>query len=162
YVPRHDRLFIEIARSAPECRFVFCHDAQSEVSGLVQKRLQAVFARDGMRFEDHGMFLPRLRRSEFFGLMQIVDVCLDTVGFSGFNTAMQAVECGLPIVAYEAPFMRGRFASGILRHIGLADLIATTEEQYIDLVLRLASDVTYLQRVRGRLAEAGPALFGDL
>jgi hypothetical protein len=37
---------------------------------------------------------------------------LDTIGFSGFNTAMLAVECGLPVVTREGRFMRGRLASG--------------------------------------------------
>ena len=46
--------------------------------------------------------------------MAQADVFLDSPGFSGFNTAMQAVECGLWIVAYEGARLRGRFASGML------------------------------------------------
>ena len=58
--------------------------------------------------------------------------------------------------------MRGRFASGILRHMGLHELVATTDEQYIELAAKLSSDVAYLQRVRGRISEGGSGLFGDL
>ena len=53
---------------------------------------------------------------------------LDSIGFSGFNTALQAVECGLPIVTREGRFMRGRLASGILKRMGLQDLVAADEE----------------------------------
>ena len=162
YHPRHDAVFVEIARKVPGCRFVFCHDIQPNVSDMVQRRLRSVFTRAGMQFEEHVTFVPHQSRAGFFGLMQIADLCLDTLGFSGFNTAMQAVECGLPVVGYEGRFMRGRFASGILRRMGLPELVTTTEEQYVELVAKLASDVAYLQRVRGRVAEAGPRLFGDL
>jgi predicted O-linked N-acetylglucosamine transferase (SPINDLY family) len=68
----------------------------------------------------------------------------------------------LPVVGYEGRFMRGRFASGILRHMGLSELVATTETQYVELVAKLARDVAYLQRVRARIADAGPGLFGNL
>jgi predicted O-linked N-acetylglucosamine transferase (SPINDLY family) len=161
YLPRHDAIFIEIARRMPECRFVFCHDTQPSVSRMVENRLRAAFAGAGMRFDDHVSFVPRQSRAGFFGLMQIADFCLDTIGFSGFNTTMQAVECGLPVVGYEGRFMRGRFASGILRHMRLSELVATTDEQYVELVAKLASDVAYLQRVRAGIAEAAPGLFGD-
>ena len=162
YDPRHDAAFLEIARRIPEGRLVFCHDAVSDVSTMVQKRLEAAFAGAGMEFDEHVLFVPHQSRAGFFGLMQLADLCLDTIGFSGFNTAMQAVECGLPVVGYEGRFMRGRFASGILRHMGLSELVATTETQYVELVAKLARDVAYLQRVRARIADAGPGLFGNL
>ena len=160
YLPHHDAMFIAIARRVPECRFIFCHHPHG--SEMVQKRLQGAFARAGMPFQEHVIFLPHQSRAGFFGLMQVADLCLDTIGFSGFNTIMQAVECGLPVVGYEGRFMRGRFASGILRHMGLPELVATTAEQYVDLAVKLASDVAYLQRVRTRIAAAASSLMGDL
>jgi protein O-GlcNAc transferase len=162
YHPRHDAVFVEIVRRVPGCRFIFCHDIQPNVSGMVQRRLQSAFARAGIQFEEYVTFVPHQSRAGFFGLMQIADLCLDTLGFSGFNTTMQAVECGLPVVGYEGRFMRGRFASGILRRMGLSEMVATTEEQYVELIAKLASDVAYLQRIRDRIAEASAALFGDL
>jgi predicted O-linked N-acetylglucosamine transferase (SPINDLY family) len=162
YNPRHDRVFLEIARRLPESRFVFCHDILQNVSAMVQRRFEAAFAMAGMKFDEHAVFVPHQSRVGFFGLMQVVDMCLDTIGFSGFNTAMQALECGLPVVGYEGRFMRGRFASGILRHMGLSELVAANEQQYVELVTKLACDVAYLQQLRIRIAEAAPGLFGDL
>jgi predicted O-linked N-acetylglucosamine transferase (SPINDLY family) len=60
--------------------------------------------------------------------MKRADVFLDTIGFSGFNTAMQAAECALPIVTREGRFMRGRLASGMLRSMGMSDLVAADEK----------------------------------
>ena len=87
---------------------------------------------------------------------------LDTIGFSGFNTAMQAVQCGLPIVAWEGRFMRGRLASGILRRMGMPELVAATAAHYVDLAITLAGDRQHQQRMRRKIEAARERLFGDL
>jgi predicted O-linked N-acetylglucosamine transferase (SPINDLY family) len=94
--------------------------------------------------------------------MRRADVFLDPIGFSGFNTAIQAVECGLPIVTREGRFMRGRLASGILDRMGLSDLVARNEEDYIEFAVKLASDAAYRQEVRARMEQARPILYNDL
>ena len=93
-----------------------------------------------MRFEDHARLIPWQDKPAYHALMGRADLMLDTIGFSGFNTAMQAIECGLPIVAREGRFMRGRFGSGILRTLGLDELVAADEKAYVDLAVAVASD----------------------
>ncbi len=44
--------------------------------------------------------------------------------------------------------MRGRFASGILRRLGMAELIAASDQEYVELIVRLARD-RELQPTRG-------------
>jgi predicted O-linked N-acetylglucosamine transferase (SPINDLY family) len=74
---------------------------------------------------------------------------------------MQAVECGLPIVTREGRFMRGRLASAILKRMGLSELVVPTEEAYIALVVRLATDAEYRQRMRRWMQESRSVLFND-
>ena len=95
-------------------------------------------------------------------MLKRADVFLDTIGFSGFNTAMQAIECALPIVTLDGRFMRGRLASGILRRMGLSDLIAKSPDEYVRLAVRLARDVGYREEVKQRIVEARPVLFDDV
>src|ERR1035437_10278747 len=91
--------------------------------------------------------------------MKQADVFLDTIGFSGFNTAMQAVECSLPIVTREGRFMRGKLASGILRRMGMTELIASTEGDYVNLAVKLAQDAEYRRGIRQRIETSRPVLF---
>ena len=57
--------------------------------------------------------------------------------------------------------MRGRLASGILKRMGLAELVAASEEDYVSLAARLATDREYRTRVRERMQRARGALFED-
>jgi predicted O-linked N-acetylglucosamine transferase (SPINDLY family) len=94
----------------------------------IARAARAGLSQAGLNFTDYGVFIPWQPRPSFYGLMKRATVFLDTIGFSGFNTAMQAVDCGLPIVTREGRFMRGRLASGILKRIGLHELIAASDD----------------------------------
>ena len=115
-----------------------------------------------MFFQSYGLFLPWLKREAFYALMRKADIYLDTIGFSGFNTAMQAIECGLPVVTLDGRFMRGRLASGILKRMGVTELVARSEDEYVDLAVRLASDTSYNLGVRRHIEATRAVLFNDL
>ena len=93
--------------------------------------------------------------------MRHADVMLDTIGFSGYNTAVQAMECGLPLVTREGQFLRGRLASGILRRMDLHELIVPTKADYVDLVVKLVTDRQYHARIRGEIERRRAVLFDD-
>ena len=100
-------------------------------------------------------------RGAFRALLRRADLYLDTIGFSGFNTAVHALECGLPIVTREGRFMRGRLASGPLRHIGLPELVAPTDEAYVELAVALAGDRERRKALRARIEAGRARLYRD-
>lgn len=158
YAPQHDRLLAEIAKRVPDARLVFF---LSPLAKKLQERLRDSFRRAGVDFEKRAAFISWQSRGAFRALLKRADLFLDTIGFSGFNTAVQALECGLPIVAREGRFLRGRLASGTLRHLGLAELVAPTDEAYVELAVTLAADRERRQALRARMAAGRDALFRD-
>lgn len=161
YQPEYDRVLVEIAAQLGPCRFAF-FTQQRSWSAHLRERLGKVFGGAGLNVDDFVSFLPWLDNAEFLGLMQRADIYLDTIGFSGFNTAMQAVQCCLPIVTREGRFMRGRLASAILKRMGMPELVAPSEEGYVRLAVRLGKDAQYRQAVRREMAEKQSVLFDDL
>jgi len=162
YAPEHDPLFVRIARALGPCRLVFFHHGMPALSDRLQRRIAAAFAAAGLDASAHVRVLPWLSRSAFLGLMRQADVFLDTIGFSGFNTALQALQCDLPVVTREGRFLRGRLASGILRRAGLTELVARDEEAYVALAVRLCRDAGYRAQLAQRIADARSVLFDDL
>jgi predicted O-linked N-acetylglucosamine transferase (SPINDLY family) len=159
YAPEHDSVLVEIARALHRCCIVLFESTQPELTTRVLERLRTSFRSAGLDPDQYLLLLPWLSLEGFHGLMRRADVYLDTLGFSGFNTVMQAVECRLPIVAYEGRFLRGRFASGVLRCLGLGELVATSQAEYVRLAVKLARDGELRERVRLRLAGEGPFLY---
>ena len=86
---------------------------------------------------------------------------LDTIGFSGFNTALQAIECDLPVLAFESEFMRGRLASAIMRRLDLPELVATTTEDFVRKALELTGDARRRKKIRAKIIERRKVLFRD-
>ena len=162
YLPQHDWIYVDIARRLRQCKILFVVGTRLEsLSEKLRQRLEQVFARAGLDFGKYVAFIPWQQRPEFYGLMEQVDVFLDTMVFSGFNTVMQAIECGLPVVTMDGRFMRGRLGSGILKRMGMAELVARTEQDYIDLAVRLAKDADYRRNVRERIDANRHVLFND-
>jgi predicted O-linked N-acetylglucosamine transferase (SPINDLY family) len=161
YAPRHDGVFPDIARRLGRCTFVFFARASAAVTQKLWARLERAFARAGLSAGDFVRFVPWQPRPAFYGLLGRADVYLDTIGFSGFNGAMQAIECGLPVVAAEGRFLRGRLASGILRRMRLDELVARSDAEYAERAAALALDAAYRERIRARIAAARGILFED-
>ena len=162
YAPEHDEIFVRIARELGRCRFLFFTHWTRDLSEQLQRRLASAFERGGLDAARHVQVLPWLTRPAFLGLMQRADAYLDTIGFSGFNTALQAIQCGLPVVALEGRFLRGRLASGILRRLGLNELVAKDADQYAALAVRLCRDSAYRAGLSERIAAARHILFEDV
>jgi predicted O-linked N-acetylglucosamine transferase (SPINDLY family) len=162
YAPAHDRVLVEIARKLEQCQLVFFSDGPDGVAMLLQRRLEQAFERGGLRFSDNAIFVPWQTRERFYGLLGCADLMLDTIGFSGFNTAMQAAECRLPIVTREGRFLRGRFATGILKRMELNDLVASTDEEYVALAVRLARDTQARRKIGAQMRAKFGVLCGDL
>ena len=161
YGPREDALWVEIARRCAACKLLFFR-GDDGLAARLEQRLRAAFAAAQVEFDAHVRFVPRPSPAAFFGLLQRADVVLDPVGCSGFDLAMQAVECGTPLVAWQGGFLRGRFASGILRSLQLDEWIADSHAAYADRVVRLCEDAAVRERVRQQIVARRGALYDDV
>ena len=162
YAPEHDKVLVSIAQKLPTCQFIFFQNQETALSEAFKNRLSKAFKSENLNADDFLRFIPWQKTEAFYGLMQKADVFLDTIGFSGFNTAIQAIECGLPIVTREGLFLRGRLASGILRRMGITELIAKNEEEYVNLVVKLVQDRVYRKAVQDQIIANRSILFDDL
>jgi protein O-GlcNAc transferase len=161
YAPRDDALWVDIARRCRPCKLVFFRAEHGKISQRLEQRLKLAFDAAGLPFDDCVRFIPWQNHAAFFGVLDRTDVYLDSIGFSGFNTTMQAIERGVPIVAWEGEFMRGRFASGILRQAGLDEWVADTKESYLERVERLCTQRSLREKLREEIVTRRSGLYED-
>jgi predicted O-linked N-acetylglucosamine transferase (SPINDLY family) len=162
YQPQDDHVLVEIAQRLGSCHFIFFTHDRVELSNKLHARIAAAFQQSGLDPSRYLHTLPWLSQSSFLGLLRTADVYLDTIGFSGFNTLMHAVEAGLPCATYDGRFMRGRLGSGIMRRMRLPELIAATKAQYVDIAVRLGRDGAYRDALRERMRSSEHLLYGDM
>lgn len=163
YAPQHDHVLIDIARRLDDVQFVFfTYHRIPELSHKLAQRLSTYFSEAGMSYEKHVRFISWQKPSEFHFLIKNAHVLLDTIGFSGFNTAMQAIVCHTPVVAYQGQFMRGQLASGILKQLGMQAYIATNKQEYVECAVKLVTDVVFADQARKKLQASVHTLYQDI
>src|SRR5207253_4918229 len=73
----------------------------------------------------------------------VVDLALDTLPYTGGDTTVAALSAGVPVVTRAGSRPAERMSASILAHAGLSELIADSDEHYVDLAVRLATDDTF-------------------
>ena len=104
---------------------------------------------------------PTHDRGEFLGGVARADLVLDTPGFSGGATSLDALWAGTPIVAFEGDSARARQTSAMLRALDLDELIARDDAGYVALAVALLADSARRDSLRQRIRAGAPGLFGD-
>jgi protein O-GlcNAc transferase len=149
YLPQYDDIFVGIARRISSARFVFISHHLSEfITAQFQQRLWNAFAKAGLDAEQYCTILTRqVKTDDYLNLLLVSDIYLDTPDWSGGNTTLEAIACGLPIVTLPGEFMRGRHSYAMLKILGVEDTIANTEAEYIDIAVRLGEDSDWRQEI---------------
>ncbi len=118
----------------------------SLVSEDVKGQYERVFAAEGVGPE-------RLLWSSFVAGMEShlaayhrVDLALDSFPYNGTTTTCEALWMGVPVVALRGEVHRARVGASLLGAVGLDELVAATEDKYVDIAAGLALD---RERLRG-------------
>jgi len=157
--PDNDALFIELVERDHEALIVFCEGQASGQTLAFAARLERGLRRRNVPPRQQFKFLPRVSRGDFLGVMRVSDVMIDTLHWSGGNTTLDALAAGLPVVTLEGRFMRGRQTAAMLRILGIEELIAGDQQQYVTLALRVGNDKAYRAELSARIRGGSSQLF---
>jgi predicted O-linked N-acetylglucosamine transferase (SPINDLY family) len=161
YLPAHDDIFARIASRVPSAQFLFLsYNWGAELT--FRRRLEREFLSVNLNAWEHCVFLPRTSVIDYWGINLTSNVFLDSAGWSGFNTSMEAIACGLPVVTLPGDFMRGRHGYAILTQLGVPETIARDKDHYIDIAVRLGTDPDWRSEIVSRMAEGEQRLYSDM
>ena len=108
---------------------------------------------------DRIVFVHRMSKERFMGFLQIASVVLDIPSFSGGNSSLEAFAMGVPIVTYPGKFMRSQVTAGCYKQMGLDSLIASSNEEYISIAIKLAKNKKYRKQMQKEIIDNSYKLF---
>ena len=76
-------------------------------------------------------------QSDHLGRLQLADLVLDTAPYGAHTTASDALFAGVPVVTQAGDTFASRVAGSLLHAVGLPELIAANEEDYVTLAAEL-------------------------
>ena len=82
-----------------------------------------------------------------------IDIQLDTYPYTGGGTTCDALYRGVPIIARYGRRHGSRFCYSLLMNVGIGELAAQTEEEYIGKAVALAGDRILLQALHDKIPE---------
>lgn len=159
--PAMDALLAGIVAGDPRARLVLFEDPSPALGARLRARLRRCFDAHGVDAGAHLHWLPRASPERFREVLAAGDVMLDTPGFSGGNTSLDALAQGLPLVALPGASMRSRQSAAMLALAGVPELAAADAAGYIGCALRVAGDRSHAQDLRARIDAGTPRLFDD-
>lgn len=159
--PDNDELYARILQRVPRARLVLFEGRHPVVTDQFMHRLGEAFERHGLGVRERTVVLPSLAHPEYLRVNQCCDLMLDTLHWSGGNTSLDALACGLPIVTLAGAYMRGRQSAGMLKMVGVDELVAADRDAYVSLAESLATDAERRAALRARIRDGARSLFED-
>jgi len=141
------KLWAEVLRSTPHSRLLMLAPAGSARQWVAEELAHHGVAADRIDFvarQPHGKYLESFNR---------IDISLDTVPYNGHTTSLDSFWMGVPVVTRIGHTVVGRAGFSQLSNLGLTELAATSDEDFVRIAIELAGDVPRMAELRATLPE---------
>jgi protein O-GlcNAc transferase len=118
--------------------------------GAARERLVARFAAHGIE-PARVSFVAFRPRAAYLETYHGIDLALDTFPYNGHTTSLDAFWMGVPVVTRVGRTAVGRGGLSQLANLGLAELAAATDDDYVRIAAALAGDLPRLAALRAGL-----------
>jgi predicted O-linked N-acetylglucosamine transferase (SPINDLY family) len=136
------RLWAQVLSQVPRSRLIL-----HSFRGAHRERAQEVFGSAGVdlsRLE----FADRATPREYFLRYHQIDIALDTSPYPGGATTCDALWMGVPVVTLAGRTALSRGGVSIVSNVGLPELVARNEQEYLQIAAGLANDLPRLSELR--------------
>ncbi|MDR3405574.1 MAG: tetratricopeptide repeat protein [Chthoniobacter sp.] len=118
--------------------------------GSHRQQTVELLGREGIEAQRIEFCEPRPRR-QYLELYGKVDIALDPFPYNGHTTSLDALWMGVPVVSLVGERAVSRAGLSQLTNLGLPELVAHTEDEYVAIATRLAHDLPRLTELRATL-----------
>jgi predicted O-linked N-acetylglucosamine transferase (SPINDLY family) len=128
---------------------------------LKTKRMETEFAQEHIitGFASHGISANRLifeggeKHQAFMDVYNRIDIALDPHPYTGGLTTCEALWMGVPVVTLPGETFAGKHAATHLTNAGLPEWIAASDDEYVAIAQKWATDIPALAELRAGLRD---------
>ena len=140
-----------ILKEVPKSRLLL--KAKGLFDGDTREYLSALFKQQGITEERIIFMFHTKSYTDHLAVYNNIDIGLDTFPYHGTTTTCEALWMGVPVITRAGDKHASRVGVSLLSNIGLPELIAQTEEEYIEIAVKLSEDLEKLRYLRERLRD---------
>lgn len=155
--PGFDAVLAQILAASSAQLTLFSRSAG--ISARYRERLGVALRQHGLDPDDCLRIEAARPYAEYLALVQQADLVLDSPGFSGGGTSLDALGVGTPVLAFAGRFARGRQTAAMLNLVQLPQLVAADEAGYVAKAVALCADLAQRVELRQHLQQRREALF---
>jgi protein O-GlcNAc transferase len=159
YLPQYDWIYAAIAHQVPQAYFVFLETFA--LKHQFHQRLAPHFDKLGLNIEAYCHILPKQSWYHYIQLQHLADIYLDTLEWTGGNSTLEAILCGLPVVTAVGEQMRGRHSYAILQRLGMTATLAHSLEEYVAIAIELGRNDRWRGEIAAQYRARAARLFDD-
>jgi len=97
------------------------------------------------------VFAERIKMNEHLARQKVADLFIDTFPYTGHTTVSDALWVGLPVLTRIGKSFASRVSASLLNAIGLSTLVTSSEKEYEDLAIELATNPAKLKEIKNKL-----------
>jgi predicted O-linked N-acetylglucosamine transferase (SPINDLY family) len=142
-------LWAHILKAVPGSRLLL--KASDFNDPAMATRLHARLGEHGIGEECVEILQATKEMAEHLSLYERVDIGLDPLPYNGTTTTCEALWMGVPVITLAGNRHAGRVGVSLLTNVGLPELIARNENEYLDIAVKLAADPARLEDYRASL-----------
>lgn len=155
--PEFDHVLASILRKDSCGRIVLKVGGRPNLAELLKNRFNKSINDVASRIT----FLPQLSKEDYFSLIALSDVMLDTIHFGGFTTTIDAIAVGTPVITWPGEYMRGRHTMSFYRKMGVHECIAADLDDYALKAVAIATDPKYRASVSKKILDASAGVWEE-
>jgi protein O-GlcNAc transferase len=155
--PKFDETMAKILRNDPKGQIVMLHGISRQWTEMLQSRLKQSIP----DVVDRVVFVPRMNPEDFAQFLALSDVILDPYPFGGGTTTYESFAAGVPIVTMPGKHMRSRVTYACYQQMGYTDLVAQTDEQYIQIANKMGMNADARLAAKAQIQQKASLLFSD-
>ena len=141
------KTYSEILKSVPNSKLLIHRQS------IIDSTKEMIYG----EFKKNGIEMDRItienKRNGYYEFMNKADIALDPFPYNGTTTTIDSIIMGLPVTCIYGDSPHKRSSARINSQLGFDELIAYDENQYANLVTKLANDVEKLAELRTTLRD---------